>query len=90
MVNKVALDEAAKQDEDVVKAFVEIEFMHDNKNYVLKREILGFKKEDEEYEQFGEVSLSETKEDGNTEVIKDPDHISTKINSILRLFKPMK
>ena len=83
LVNKVALDEAAKRGEDVVKAFVEIEFIHDNKNYVLKREILGYKKGDEEYEQFGEISLAETKEDGNTEVIKDPDHISTKINSIL-------
>ena len=83
LVNKVALDEAAERGEDVVKAIVEIEFMHENRNYVLKREILGYKKEDEEYEQSGEVLLTETKEDGNTEIIKDYDHISTKINSIL-------
>jgi DNA sulfur modification protein DndD len=82
LVNKVALDEAAERGEDV-KAFVEIEFMHDRKNYVLKREILGIKSENEEVEQIGDMSLAETREDGNTVLLKDPDDIAVKINSIL-------
>lgn len=83
LVNKVALDEAEEVGKDVVKAFVEIEFMHDRKNYVLKREMLGIKSEDKEVEQIGDVSLAETKEDGNTVLLKDPDDIAVKINSIL-------
>jgi len=83
LVNKVALDEAEEVGKDVVKAFVEIEFMHDRKNYVLKREMLGIKSEDKEVEQIGDVSLAETKEDGNTVLLMDPDDIAVKINSIL-------
>lgn len=66
-----------------VESFVEIEFFHNEKRHTLKRAMLGIKIGIETAEQFGEASLSIIHKEGNAEIIKDTDEISSKINEVL-------
>lgn len=83
LVNKKAMDEASEKGKDEVQAFVEIEFAHMGKKYKLKRNLLGIKKGDDEFEQLAGGSLHVTGEDGDTKPIEELDKIEEEINLVL-------
>jgi len=82
LVNKVAIEQAVKNKKKEVEAYVQINFIHGQKQYSLKRYISGIKVSGEHVEQFGDVKLTITHQ-GNSNTLKDCEEIEEIINSIL-------
>lgn len=82
LVNEIALDNA-KESNSEVETYVEVDFVHNNRGYKLKRSVIGIKTNDGTYEQMGRVILTYKDEDGNSKVVTDQDEIESNISSIL-------
>jgi len=84
-VNTKSIEEDYKNGKNGVKAFVEVTFLHNNSEYVIKREIEGIKDENQIFEQHGDVRLKYVDESNNTVILKnkDKEKIKNIINDIL-------
>ena len=82
LVNKVAIEEAVKTRKKEIESYVQIDFIHEQKKYSLKRCVLGIKIGDEHVEQLGDVQLSIINK-SNCSIEKNIEKIEEIINSIL-------
>lgn len=80
LVNNFALNEKAGEG---VQAYVELDFLHHDTKYSIKRSLLGLKDDDDICEEVVCVELKYLDEDGNTKSISEPSEIAQKINKIL-------
>jgi len=81
-IQLVNVSSLIKNEGKPIETFVELEFSHKNKNYIIKRGILGLQKNDKIIEELSEVRMVETTSDGNTKQI-DPSDIEIFVSSIL-------
>lgn len=80
LVNNYALN---KYKGEGVPAFVQLDFIHQEIEYSLKRSMLGLLEDNEVSEEIVEVELQYIDSSGNSKTTKDPEFISEKINNIL-------
>jgi len=82
LINTSALLESASRDKKV-EAYVELKFSHKEEHFTIKRTLAGMLLGDERIEQLDGYLLSQTRSDGNTHNINDPEEIKATINAIL-------
>lgn len=84
-VNIKALEEDYQKAQNGIEAFVEVTFLHNNTEYIIKREMHGIKDNDSIFEQKGDITLKYINKDNNTVVLKNKDEqkIDNIINNIL-------
>lgn len=79
LVNTSALEQSEGKP---VETFVELQFVHRERRYCLKRAILGMRNNDRILEELDEVRLVETTPDGNSKVV-EPAEVDRLVSSIL-------
>ncbi|MEI8012717.1 MAG: AAA family ATPase, partial [Candidatus Omnitrophota bacterium] len=80
LVNKVAVEKAGERES--VEAFVQLEFVHNNEKFTLRRAASAIRASGAQHEQIGEVSLSSVS-GGNSHIERDVVKVDEKINTIL-------